>query len=234
MAPKLITSATSAHGSPPVPARPCGCWRAGSTCDVFAAPCNLDTNATSEAPHQTSAPLPRQSRVGGLASVSGRVFRRPPWSVATMNNSTAWPPLVGYRTAPRGSGRPARFHDGTCRQRVHRAKAAHRSTAVLIALDAVEAAVSELRRAVLTAGPSTKAADQLAHATSDLLGQLSEQTPSPPTDLAVTGSVTIPASVSTDAATGATHAEPPPEPPSPSALVTEPVAISAASDDPPT
>ena len=75
-----------------------------------------------------------------------------------------------------GRGRPARFHNGACRQRAHRAKASQ-PTAVLAALDAIEAAVSEIRRAVLTASPSHQAAYQLADTTRELTDRLFEQAP---------------------------------------------------------
>ena len=100
----------------------------------------------------------------------------------------------------------------TCRQRTHRAQAAHRPAAVLAALDAVEAAVSELRRTVFTRGSSNEAAGRLADATSDVIDQLSERTLSPTAVPAVTETVTIPVGASTHATTGGAHTEPPSAP----------------------
>ena len=91
-----------------------------------------------------------------------------------------------------GRGRPARFHNGACRQRAHRAKASQ-PIAVLAALDAVETAAREIRWAVLTSSPTRQAAHQLADAMRELTEHLREQTPiRRASDTAITHSATTP------------------------------------------
>lgn len=68
-----------------------------------------------------------------------------------------------------GRGRPARFHNGACRVRAHRARKASRHAAVLAGLDEVETAVVELRRAVLAGVPAGTAFARLTDATRRLL-----------------------------------------------------------------
>lgn len=74
-----------------------------------------------------------------------------------------------------GRGRPARFHNGACRLRAHRARQASRHTEVLAHLGEIEAAVSELRRAVLTGQPPERAHARLVQATSELARRLGGQ-----------------------------------------------------------
>ena len=79
-----------------------------------------------------------------------------------------------------GRGRPARFHGAACRQRAHRARLASERADAVAALVAVEDAVSEVRRALLTGSESviTGAAERLERATGGLFGRLRDHGPS--------------------------------------------------------
>lgn len=91
-------------------------------------------------------------------------------------------------------GRPARFHNGTCRQRAHRARTVRQGADALAALDAIENAVSELRRAILAGQrPSPDASGRLARVANNLAGQLGEPVQvATPVEPAVTELVTLP------------------------------------------
>lgn len=71
-----------------------------------------------------------------------------------------------------GRGRPARYHNATCRQRARRARLAAVHGDVLDALTAVESATSEVRRAILIGGSPDDAGRQLAHAAAELTQRL--------------------------------------------------------------
>jgi hypothetical protein len=115
----------------------------------------------------------------------------------------------GLELLPAGGrrGRPARFHNGTCRQRARRARATVRATEALAALDAIETQISELRRAILTGRrPSpettwrlTRATNDLVQSASHLAGQLVEQPAPEPAGPTVTENVTIAAASNTPA-----------------------------------
>lgn len=91
-------------------------------------------------------------------------------------------------------GRPARFHNGTCRQRAHRARTVRQGADALAALDTIENAVSELRRAILAGQrPSPDALGRLARVANNLAGQLGEPVQvATPVEPAVTELVTLP------------------------------------------
>jgi hypothetical protein len=77
-----------------------------------------------------------------------------------------------------GRGRPALFHNATCRQRARRARLASKHAEILAAVTAVEAAVSELKRMVLTNDvPPADASRALEQATTELTNQLRATTP---------------------------------------------------------
>jgi hypothetical protein len=82
-----------------------------------------------------------------------------------------------------GRGRPALFHNGTCRQRARRARLVSKHAEILTAVGVVEAAVSELRRIVLASNaPSTDAGRVLEQATAALTSRLRDATaPAPST-----------------------------------------------------
>lgn len=70
-------------------------------------------------------------------------------------------------------GRPAKFHNAACRQRAHRARLASQYAHVLDALTAVDAAVAELRRAMLTEpNPPESASRQLMLAATEVAQRL--------------------------------------------------------------
>ncbi|MBB6381157.1 hypothetical protein BKA01_008434 [Pseudonocardia eucalypti] len=91
-------------------------------------------------------------------------------------------------------GRPARFHNGTCRQRAHRARTARQGVEALAALDAIEEVVSELRRAILAGQrPSPDASGRLARVANNLAGRLGEPVQvATPAEPVVTELVTLP------------------------------------------
>lgn len=95
-------------------------------------------------------------------------------------------------------GRPARFHNAACRQRAHRARHASRHHDVLAALTELEAAASELRRALLAGGDTTEGGSRLAAASTAVGALLPDATPTaspstePPVAEPVTKSVTEP------------------------------------------
>lgn len=96
--------------------------------------------------------------------------------------------------APASRGRPARFHNAACRQRAHRARRASHHHGVLAAITELEAAVSELRRAVLTGSDTTETSHRLGRASAaveQLLHDAASSTSAPPaTEAPVTKSVT--------------------------------------------
>jgi hypothetical protein len=61
-------------------------------------------------------------------------------------------------------GRPARFHNATCRQRARRARLASRHHDVLTAIAELEAATRQLRHVVLSGGDTSEATRRLARA----------------------------------------------------------------------
>jgi hypothetical protein len=71
-----------------------------------------------------------------------------------------------------GFGRPARYHNATCRQRARRARLATTHSEVLEALAAVDSATGELRRAVLAGEGPDKAGHQLVQAAAELAQRL--------------------------------------------------------------
>jgi hypothetical protein len=74
-------------------------------------------------------------------------------------------------------GRPARYHDATCRQRAHRARRATQHEAAFDTLAQVEGAATELRHA-LTANRDTAAAyGRIVQATAKLAQQLEHDVP---------------------------------------------------------
>jgi hypothetical protein len=119
-------------------------------------------------------------------------------------------------------GRPARFHDATCRQRAHRARRASHHHGVLAAITDLEAAVSELRRAVLTGGDTTETSHRLTRAAATVEQLLHAAAPStsppPAAEEPVAKSVTEPGTElaarepSTPARAPATDPTPRPEP----------------------
>lgn len=95
-----------------------------------------------------------------------------------------------------GRGRPARYHNATCRQRARRARLAAVHGEVLGALTAVESATSEVRRAILLGEAPEAAGRQLAQAAAELTQRLGLPHPGlttePATGRPVTKSVTPP------------------------------------------
>lgn len=71
-------------------------------------------------------------------------------------------------------GRPARYHDATCRQRARRARLATDQHATLTTLTALETAVRELRHALLTNQDTSPAHRRIATATAELTRQLTD------------------------------------------------------------
>jgi hypothetical protein len=95
-----------------------------------------------------------------------------------------------------GRGRPARYHNATCRQRAHRARLATDHHDTLAALANLDAAVSDARHAILTGQDPAEGYRRILAATGTLGGHLAPVTPLTPesdteTDSAVTESVTI-------------------------------------------
>jgi hypothetical protein len=92
-------------------------------------------------------------------------------------------------------GRPARYHDATCRQRGRRARLATYHDAALNTLASLETAVSELRHAILTNRDTTDAHGRIAAAAAELADQLEPvshcATSSPAAGTPVTKPVTI-------------------------------------------
>jgi hypothetical protein len=95
-----------------------------------------------------------------------------------------------------GRGRPARYHNATCRQRARRARLAAVHGDVLDALTAVESATSEVRRAVLIGESPDDAGRRLARAAAELTQRLGLPRPGlttePTAGRPVTKSVTAP------------------------------------------
>lgn len=70
-------------------------------------------------------------------------------------------------------GRPARYHDATCRQRARRARLATNNTDLLAAVTAVETVVSQVRRMVLTGEqPPTDTGSRLQQTAAELAERL--------------------------------------------------------------
>lgn len=95
-----------------------------------------------------------------------------------------------------GRGRPARYHNATCRQRARRARLATTNSELLDALAAVESATSEVRRAVLAGESPDEAGHQLAQVAAELTQRLGRPRPglasAPAAACPVTKSVTPP------------------------------------------
>jgi hypothetical protein len=100
-------------------------------------------------------------------------------------------PLV----ADSGRGRPARYHDATCRQRARRARLATDHQATVDSLASAESAVSALQRAVLTNSDTTEQYRLLTDVIAELGHQLQHAPQSRvdvhPADEPVTKPVTI-------------------------------------------
>lgn len=95
-----------------------------------------------------------------------------------------------------GPGRPARYHNATCRQRARRARMATQHGDILAAVAAVESAASDIRHALLTNGDPSQAGHLLTQAVAELAQRLQlprpASTPGPDIDLRVTKPVTTP------------------------------------------
>ncbi|WP_143027986.1 hypothetical protein [Lentzea albidocapillata] len=78
-------------------------------------------------------------------------------------------------------GRPARYHNATCRQRARRARLTTDHGDVLVAVAAVEAAAAEVRHAVLANSDTAQAASRLAGAAAEL-ARLVTPAPAVPAD----------------------------------------------------
>jgi hypothetical protein len=78
-----------------------------------------------------------------------------------------------------GRGRPARYHNATCRQRARRARIATHHHAALTTLTALETATSALRHAILTNNDTTEAHHRITDTTAELAKQLLPRTPQP-------------------------------------------------------
>ena len=108
-----------------------------------------------------------------------------------------------------GRGRPARYHNATCRQRSRRARLANGHALTLDLLTSLETAARELRRALLTDHDTTDAYARLAQTARDLAGRLDPLHTGPAADAAVTKSVTKPVTQSIIAAASGSGAASP-------------------------
>jgi hypothetical protein len=98
-------------------------------------------------------------------------------------------------TRPR-RGRPARYHNATCRQRARRARIATNHHAALTTLAALETATSALRHAILTHNDTTEAHRWITDTIAELARQLRPHTPSSP-DLGPVADVSVRKAVTT-------------------------------------
>jgi hypothetical protein len=100
-------------------------------------------------------------------------------------------PVVGTKR-----GRPARYHNATCRQRAHRAGRANRHDAALRTLASLEEAASALRHALITDKDTADAHSRIIERVAELSQQLDHATsvlhPISATVTSVTESVTTP------------------------------------------
>jgi hypothetical protein len=104
-------------------------------------------------------------------------------------------------------GRPARYHDATCRQRAHRARRATQHEAAFDTLAKVEAATTELRHALIAKGDTAAAYGRIVQATANLAQQLEHDVPvsEPSRASRVTRSVTTTVAPPDAAPLGTTH-----------------------------
>src|SRR5882757_1006281 len=79
-----------------------------------------------------------------------------------------------------GRGRPARYHNATCRQRARRARIATNHHAALTTLAALETATGALRHAILTNNDITQAHRRITDTTAELATQLLPPIPQSP------------------------------------------------------
>jgi hypothetical protein len=99
-------------------------------------------------------------------------------------------------TTGSGRGRPARYHNATCRQRARRARIATNQHAALSTLAALETATSALRHAILTNNDITEAHRRITDTTAELARQLLPHTPQSP-DLSPAANVPVTKTVTT-------------------------------------